>query len=295
MIELSRNLKQYRDVENFEDFELTNCIAYEFAIRVDEVIESIKNNFNEDNDYIFRTYGIGGEYWINYHFFTDVFEYILEDDEKIYTEEVGTVFKPGRYYIKKQSKNDNGDLERWVTTDGMRIYTEIYDGSSFADEQKIYPVYKRPHMTPFLIDRDIDIRINMNLPLEEIQAFIEHIYKSQQKNREILASPFELLGGKIKEADNIVKNSMKKGEPTHNAKLILKTQNRIADALFVYDANKLGWKKTKIKAALDKYYYEKGKTVDPATINKYLDITKEYIDNLKYRELIAGVKYNLPQ
>ncbi len=42
MIKLSRNLKQYKDVENFADFEMINCIAYEFAIRVNEVIESIK-------------------------------------------------------------------------------------------------------------------------------------------------------------------------------------------------------------------------------------------------------------
>jgi len=290
MIELSRNLKQYRDVENFEDFELTNCIAYEFAIRVDEVIESIKNNFNEDNDYIFRTYGIGGEYWINYHFFTDVFEYILEDDETIYTESFGTVFQPGKYKIQKQDRNEDGDLEQTIRTDGMHIHTLIYDGSSFADKQSISPIYKRPHMYPVLIDRNIDFNINMNLPLEEIQAFIAHVYNYQKKNRNILASPFELLGGKISEADDIVKNT-KQGDPTHNARLILKTQHKIANTLFIYDAYKLGWTKKKIENELNHYYYDKKDSqFDGKTINKYLDIAKEYIENLKYKELIEGVK-----
>jgi hypothetical protein len=287
-MKLVRSLKQYRDVENFADFEMTNCIAYEFAIRVHEVIESIKNN--NCDDYIFTTYGIGGEYWINYHFFSDIHDYIYEDDTKIYTDSGGTFFQPGEYKIQKRERTKEGDLEQWIRTDGMNIHTLLLNGNSFAEVHNISPIYKRPHMSSLFIERNIDFHINMNLPLEEIQAFIKHVYDYQKKNRNVLASPFELLGGKIQEADDIVKNSKKKGNALHKAGLILKTQNRIADALFVYDAYKLGWKNSAIKAELDHYYYDRNKTVDPTTINKYLDITKEYIDNLKYKELLTGVR-----
>lgn len=55
MIIPNRGDKQYTDIEKFEKYELTHCIAYEMAIRNDEVIKTIKkfiNNFIKYDRYL---------------------------------------------------------------------------------------------------------------------------------------------------------------------------------------------------------------------------------------------------
>lgn len=81
-MKINRNDKQYLEIESFEDYEFTSCMAYEMAIRNNRVIELIKNNleyingnnrlFDSDIEMeLLEKYYIN-EIYLNYHFFSDV-------------------------------------------------------------------------------------------------------------------------------------------------------------------------------------------------------------------------------
>jgi len=99
---LTRNNKQYVDIENFKEYEFRTCIAYELAIRNKEVIEFITNGFTEyiemdineemkeptlqelgamkySGKYFKKlrdTYFMPQALYLKYHFFSDVWEEI---------------------------------------------------------------------------------------------------------------------------------------------------------------------------------------------------------------------------
>jgi len=55
--ELARDNKSYKEIENFEQYELTTCIAYEMAIRNSVVDEKLKKlellvEFEEEHPYL---------------------------------------------------------------------------------------------------------------------------------------------------------------------------------------------------------------------------------------------------
>ncbi|MEA2091625.1 MAG: hypothetical protein U9O83_04560 [Campylobacterota bacterium] len=276
-----RNLKQYKDVEKFADYELTNCIAYEMAIRVEDVIKNIRNK--SDDNRIYSKYGIGGEYWLNYHFFEDIYGYMYDDDEVVHTDSGGMYFQPGKYFIKITDDSEETEISQSIKTEGMYINTLMYDNSTAADSYSISPIYKRPHMGSYPVFRDVDVNINFNLPLDEIKAFVEHIYRNQEKDRDLLLSPFEIMGGDLEKSEHEICD--KEGK-CHDPRKVLSKQQKIADMFFIYDAYKLGWKQSQIKIEISYYH---GKQIDEKTINKYYEVAKEYIDNLKYRELLTGV------
>ena len=182
-MKLRRDLKQYRDVENFANYELTNCFAYECAIRVDDVIKHVLDPKDGNSDFIYSEYGIGGEYWVNYHFFKKKYGYVYDDDHTVYTSSGGSFFQPGNYKIENTIRDtDGGCMNHSLRTNGISVHSQIFQGESFTDKYSIYQVPKRPRMWADLARREVDINIDMNLPLEEIQAFIEHFYRYQVNN-----------------------------------------------------------------------------------------------------------------
>ncbi len=74
---------------------------------------------------------------------------------------------------------------------------------------------------------------------------------------------------------------------------ILSKQQRLADMFYIYDCLKEGYSQNKIQNEIYNYYADKGIetiTMDAKTLKKYKEIAIDYIDNLKYKELITGVK-----
>ena len=50
----NRNDRNYKKIESFEEYELTNCIAYEMAIRNEEVIKLINEKLMLFDEFIVR-------------------------------------------------------------------------------------------------------------------------------------------------------------------------------------------------------------------------------------------------
>jgi len=68
MMELDRNAKRYREIEEFADYELTQCIVYEMAIRnkkyqqqIDNVVEYYKKHKEQIDRHLKNQYGIAGD------------------------------------------------------------------------------------------------------------------------------------------------------------------------------------------------------------------------------------------
>jgi len=66
----------------------------------------------------------------------------------------------------------------------------------------------------------------------------------------------------------------------------------MADLFYIYDCLQLGYTQRKIQNVVYNYYADKGLeniTLDSATLRKYRDISKEYIVNGKYKEMLTGI------
>ena len=168
-------------------------------------------------------------------------------------------------YITKNSYNLT---QTYHTDDTHNIMTNI-----------IKPNYKRPELLGvFSKMKYYNIQINRNLPQKDIEAFLKDVINDIYSNERI-KSYSELLEEDLEKANEILYINKK----TNNINTLT-----IADMFYIYDGIKQNEKKSKIQFNISHYHGEH--SVDSKTINKYLDIAKEYIDKLKYKELITGLK-----
>ncbi|QKF77152.1 hypothetical protein [Arcobacter defluvii] len=158
---------------------------------------------------------------------------------------------------------------------------ELLDLKSFDVNAGI--IYSRPKLINSF-KKEIKIELNLALPLDELIAYVSKIKNEYDKDNSIVKNPLELLGEDLNKADeNLL---IHKGTGKYN-------KYRVADMFFIYDGMKKGMKKAKIINELNYYYYDKDNkntnfTYD--TLNTYYEKAIELIDNLKYKELITGVK-----
>jgi hypothetical protein len=298
----------YGEIERFEDYEYTNCIAYEMAIRNDEVKRFIKmrNNFILDIDI-----DIDGEEINNYneldlinklekHYLIGID--ICSNIRKIYSkylkenkdydaidvfysniEKYEFSFDRGCYDAKKVHLNSR---ELAGTFDnGILVLDFKKNEENAIIEDKDFLYFKRPRLlVPKDINKEIFLRLNFNLPKDELLAYISMIKDEYDIENSIIKSPLELLGENFNKAnENLL---IHKGTGKYN-------KYRVADMFFIYDGMKKGMKKSKIISELNYYYYNKenkNTNYDYDTVNKYYEIAIELIDNLKYKEIITGIK-----
>jgi len=79
-----RDDPQYIEIENFEEYELTNCIAYEMVIRNDEFIETKSKLYQMRKEH------------------DDLAFLCLENDQK----EFNKIYKNNRFYISREEENN---------------------------------------------------------------------------------------------------------------------------------------------------------------------------------------------
>jgi len=336
----------YKEIEQFEDYEFTNCIAYEMAIRNDEVKSLLKEIINyplyeyspyEDKHFeldkkLEDTYFInfkirkhienGYEVFIEkYHkefhdkkgyvmamqvfereeFEKEIINNLLEYEEKVqnyyYNNFERLEFVRDRFITEKDQIHDNSKpyfseisifhLDGKLKTPKLIKKEEEDKYQTAIIEDRKFLQFKRPRLLiPKEMDNTISLKINPNLPLEDLKAYIEHIKKEYDKDNSIVKNPLELLGEKFKKAE-LFSMTNKRTDKIN--------KEHVADMFFIYDASKKQIKKSMIQRSIVEYYNEKYPdkfipNMDYKTINKYLEIAVEYINNLKYKELITGVK-----
>lgn len=356
---LPRSYEIYKEIDNFELYELTPCIAYEMAIRnkevksllkrYDKIKDMMKNSrfprfFNKNNfkdaknhpfielleeydNFTFEQYEerINKKLWNykilidkDYKFFID--NYIdkctelgitelslLEkkiEDELInhyliyptgYRREIPGVMSIYKEEITNSKKEKNKIiLDDSVVDEGINIRYEKIIHNEFIQFQGIFANNKDYYINNILPNfsrqvndqNQIRISINFSLPEDEIIEYIRRIKKKINPK-----TPIELLGYKLINAEN--SSNMKiissnKKEITLDITKGEKSQNKLADMLYIYDMRQKGFNNTKIISELVKNYPDKKTVISEKTIKKYFDIAKDYIENVRYKELIIG-------
>lgn len=289
MIDLTRDLKQYRDVEKFYEYELTSCMAYEMAIRNSNVIDIIKNQIKSIDDpfmleqYFFVPIELPNIY-LEYHFFRGN---ELNNFTKVKHEISRRIMFKRFDRVYRGFKIEN-EVERFELNDN-----DALDGFS---KPCIFQEFSRPLLkAPPKIDKTIDIcNLNISLPKHELIAYITTIKTQYDESHGIVKTPFENVFGEFNESNLDRKHGFSALD--------------WADALFIYDYWKL-YRKEKlkgdiisdIKIELSHYHrqcgssWRKGKDplrddyVNEKTTSNYLNMMIDYIDNLHYKELLTGI------
>jgi len=349
----------YKEIENFQDYEYTNCIAYEMAIRnndvieiksrINNLIETMRKNVREkfdkfeqlekmrkkdfdillnSDDELKKEYTQYRKFFscFLYHIDYDFLEkYSLETkeyneikelnqelinnywirsffDDEIINAIYGVFFqKINNDYIefeikslkfKEKSIHEINEFESSDYISSLPIGK--YDDNSDIREVKEWKIgvinekgmevdlskfYKTKNtlIVPKNLTKTIKININLNLPLEELKAYIEHIKLEYEKDNSIIKSTLELLGEKL----NIKTIKFKE-----------MTSKEWADCFFIYDyfkssTDKLkGTKFQKLQEVLTKY---NGVKIEKT--KEELRKSKNRNDNSKYK-IVSYKVYN---
>ncbi|MFK5937080.1 MAG: hypothetical protein QM497_01675 [Sulfurimonas sp.] len=358
----------YKEIEEFEDYELTQCVAYEMAIRneynlklLDEIVGIYTNNKEEDmyaninfedkhqNKQLRILYKINSSEIIpfasNLEYFggsgLDYQDSIFNDNliffednriHKIIYDIINdiTIAEDGNKKRGLLSENtrvicddilNENILEKRIFREGYFIRTSMSESQDYAfaqnleDEYELSSVedwknyledgavelkstneiisnFKRPklkiHNT--LLNKFPTLKVDLSKPLKEIIAYISHVKKDIEINN-IIKAPIELIGEKLQKADNLMCND--KGK-CFDSRTILSKQQKIADMFYIYDCKKVKMTQRKIQNEVYNYYADTdintSQTLDAKTLKKYLDISIEYIDKRRYRELSTGIE-----
>ena len=211
------------------------------------------------------------------------------------------------FYQSKTKRNDEGIRED-------TLYNNV----------KIEENFKRPKLLiPKDLKKDIELVININLPKAEIFAYIERIKNDYDKDNSIIKTPIELLGETLNEATQ-QKNYPKKPTALKMADMFfiydyikarqdyIEEENKSNEAKFeieIEDIKKyhIGKdRKSRVAYAKAEYLestlntnitdiFKEDELTEPlslshANISKLYYAIKPYIDDLKYKELITGVR-----
>lgn len=336
-----RDEQQYVDVEQFNSYELTNCIAFEMAIRNKNVLDLLEyiNSFVQEllitqsfeemglqnhydfskldeyqkillNDYYIIT--IGYDNWLEFYNFT---KFYIKNSKFLYTSHecidpyyaqgklfLNDVIKEGAY-ICTETTDFNKCLYDDLANNTIREGFKIQNFRKYLPENpllnhNITPIFSRPTLkVPNNKSKEVNLeKFNLNLPLNELLEYIKLLKKHFEESHEIIQTPIEILGKKLNKIDHEICITRPRGaKECFDMRQHMSTQIKFADMFYIYDALNVGMSKSLIQMKLSYYYESKGEKLslfDQKTIIKYHNIAKEYIDNLKYRELVLGFSHD---
>ena len=274
MKKVSRSDKQYKEIEKFKDYELTQCIAYEMAIRNPKIKELIAkrdasdvlNNFDEKwmdklnkiktaeeedtlmLEFIDAVPGREDEWWAQHKLQEDIkykcFFHIPKQSKSIINE-----MMENKYYIDSVSRDTqraqieksslvNFDSHKSCFLDDGTVKTASGGTIKYA---KLFPGLSRQIPTiPIDINKEIDIPLNLALPAKELLAYVETIKTNYDKSHgEVFqaATPLSSASEIDKEIFSIRIKVKKKGSD-FKLKIPEKSQQEVyADLFFMYDVD----------------------------------------------------------
>lgn len=291
----------YKEIEEIEDYELTNCIAYEMAIRNKEAarklsilkrIETLKYKIIEKirartNNYYssYKKYPIifkdiieevlisrlKKEFGINYNY-SEIEENPVGFKVVQYTQLYSEAMMSELISLDKRFRHKT--KANFITKQGY-IIEQIYNRKREI-KSEISSNFKRK----LTLKNELNIKIDLplNIPKEELIAYISKIKDDFDKDNSIIKTPLELLGETL--------------EKSYNKKTPKKPKAFVyADWFYIYDY----WKYEKIQGKTDKDIFvalevENNVPYKEDMIRKIRDKMKYFIDDLGYKELITGVK-----
>lgn len=261
---VQRNNTIYLEIEQFENYELTNNIAYEMAIRKDKhFLQNDSLDMNESHVTFIDKMGASEKV-------TFKGQAIMEDISRdhITKEDILTGLA---YHIDFSPNKPDSSKQAYISA---TINT------------------KRPNMISHVggLAKIVHSSFNMALDIEELIAQITIIKKEFNFYQDDISSTAQYLGNELEKADKLICNSNKK---CINPRKVLTKQEKLADMFFIYDCMNANITKAKICRMLDDYYYDKrtkSTSTDIKTVTEYHKIAIKYIDEMGYKELLTGVK-----
>lgn len=316
----------YKEIEEFEDYELTNCVAYEMMIRTDKDYQVVSNK-----SYVYKIDKIK---------LSDInlfgFQNLLQVVEKLYPKYIedtkerafdiffkNSLFKQKEitdYLNEKDFENENlKEIYRQDFNQGKKFYTNniLNDLEYFIeyylnnDDEFFNNIYIPTLLEPFLLDKnnckaiikEQKILKKMKLPSSHPESNF-NIQKSCLLEINLFLPKEELIAyiSKIKDEydknNSIIKTPLEllgeTLEKSDNKKTPKKPKASVyADWFYIYDY----WKYEKTQGKTDKDIFVALEVEDNIPykedmIRKIRDKMKYFIDDLGYKELITGVKNN---
>lgn len=264
----------YREIEQFKDYELTECIAYEMAIRTPLVQEYI-NLYNDIKNYT-----------RNYLKLSEL-ENKIDQECWLHCKDIN--FTHDKYNIADQMPahiNNKAVLVKVINNENDEI--AVIDNNEL--KRQAYKTTLRPSLSiPKEYQKDISVHINFNLPKKEIIKYIEMLKDFNDQEYSIGISKDMINKEKIIKYENTLPKTKGKADTL---------QTRWADSFYIYDCYKLLKPKLKksdenifgeIDLMLLTYYNTSSMTY--YSIDNYKNIMKDMkklIDNYQYKMMIIG-------
>jgi hypothetical protein len=339
----------YKEIKNIEDYEYTSCIAFEMAIRNEKVKNLIRkvSKLNEIRDnFVFEKLNENctiSERKEKYKLINNelVVNQIKEKLLNSYMFDYASIYKPtsGTYRMTKELANhifnlvsnsleiDKKPVANSFTNIRKSDFFEIHQSYNIKKNKYISKLYLKKYRHLGYENKKVSIDFDLNLPKDELIAYISKIKDEYDKDNSIIKSPLELLGEELEKADEI------KSKVLPNDKQ--KRKKAMAEAFYVYDIYKIleaeykhktkelrterdekidiikkdkfnydsSQKKSKIED-LKEYYSDEIRKYDKPSlkaeiqnqsnlslddIEKYMALLNKYIEQLRYKELITGV------
>ena len=262
----TRSDTSYKEIEKFKDFELTQCIAYEMAIRNPEIQQllekrreiSVVRNLDKQMD-IFDKIQSNEELEAAVRMYIEIEDIDgshIKEDEHLKEEIVHKSFfniplhtlKSGNeaietYQAKSSQRSQakrlpavkEDSLPKGVFDDDGMVTTS--HGATIAYD-KFFPKFSRPLPSiPATYSKEVELHLNLALPAKELLAYLETIKKNYDKDENIFQSA-SLLGDMLEIDKDILDIRIKtkaRGSNTSYEVPEKKQQEVYADLLFLYD------------------------------------------------------------
>lgn len=280
----------YLEIEQFKDYELTQCLAYEAAIRAPEISKILKEKLYIDDDNEESKSGslmpteANKKIWKIFGEHGLVLSTVLCQKYKDNGGKVQSFFvRHSNKGVEKINANyAKCGLPRIIIND-KQPFVGSNDASDFAEIPECSLLMARPLLI-LKTSKRVMLDINFSLPVEELKAQVEHIKKELDRDNKTIVSPIDIFNDIVHASPNQMQKKPK--------------AVKYADWFFIYDSYKMLKSSSKsdeivfgeIDLKLMEYYQTDEDCYSVETYKKRIMKNMKYlIDELGYKELITGV------
>jgi len=286
-----RNDKKYKEIEDFKDYELTQCVAYEMAIRAPLIRKILEKKPYEDGTEnskkgILYPTNENKKIWKVFNDHGLELSSVLNENHKNNTGKIQSFFvKHTKNGLHKTNAPVAKNGIQGITINNLNPFSKAKSENDFSQIPECSILMSRPPLKLKTANR-IMLDINLSLPLNELLAQVTYIKMKLEQDTQTVVSPFEIFDN-VTYADNKLYPRKPRSQ-------------KIADWFFVYDTYQVIKGETnnsdlivfgEIDNLLLQYYNsDEDDYFSTETYRKtILPKMKYFIEDLGYKELITSI------